>query len=411
MISKARGMVGGLLLAFVASCANLAPLLSSPTPAPVAQATATPQALLTPTATSVVDIHTLRVWLPPRFDPNANTAAGRLLKQRLTDFQAAHSRLIIDVRIKAEDGEASLLNSLTLTNLAAPAVLPDLIALDRPDLEFAALKGLLHPVDGLSTILHDPNWYEFAHELGNVQNIGYGLPFAAQQLVLVHQPDLQSTTWDEIFAAKQPVLFPAGDPQALIPLVLYMSAGGKLTNDQNRPVLDEVPLTKTLTLIQTGLESQTFSASLLNLKTDDQALQSYRSGRAKAVITWSINYQASDGVKQAIPGLEGGSTVNVADGWMWALAGSAPENQQVATELAEYLLEDQFLSQWINATGYIPTRIFKSSQADPEIQSLQVIPSNDVVAVLGPIMNQAVSRILNGEQVPVVVRSVMEQVK
>jgi multiple sugar transport system substrate-binding protein len=400
-----------VLLASIAGCANIASLLSSPTPAPIAQATATPQTLLTPTVPSAVETHTLTVWLPPRFDPNANTTAGHLLKQRLTDFQSTHPKLAIDIRIKAENGEASLLNSLNLTNLAAPMALPDLIALTRPDLEFAALKGLLHPVDGLSTMLHDPNWYGYAHDLGNVQNIGYGLPFAAQQLVLIHQPELQSNTWNDILTAKQAVLFPAGDPQALIPLALYISAGGKLMNDQNLPVLEEGPLTKTLSLLQNGLESQTFSTSLLNLKTDDQVVQAYRSGRAKAMITWSANYQLTDGVVQLVPGLQDGSAVNVANGWMWALAGSAPENQQVATELAEYLLEDKFLSQWINMTGYMPTRIFKSSQADPELQSVQIIPSNDVMAVLGPIMNQAVSRVLNGEQVPVVVRSVMELVK
>jgi hypothetical protein len=34
-----------------------------------------------------------------------------------------------------------------------------------------------------------------------------------------------------------------------------------------------------------------------------------------------------------------------------------------------------------------------------------------VIATLGPIMSQAVSRVLNGEQVEVVVRNVMEQIQ
>ena len=117
---------------------------------------------------------------------------------------------------------------------------------------------------------------------------------------------------------------------------------------------------------------------------------------------------------QPVPGL-GGSSRAFANGWLWALAGSAPENQQVATELAEFLMEDSFLSEWERETGYHPTRVVlandQNADVDAVLESAQVLPSDQVISILGPILSQAVSRVLNGEQVEVVVQSVMEQMQ
>ena len=186
MIKKILRVAYCVIFFAVTGCSSLAPLLSNPTPAPApfGQATSTPQPFIdsTPTVLPVTEARVLRIWLPPRFDPNADTESANLLKQRLADFESAHPGVKIEVRIKAEEGATSLLNALSITNSAAPAVLPDLIALSRPDLESAALKGLIHPVDGLSVLLDDPNWYPYARELGHIENIGYGLPFAGRHI-------------------------------------------------------------------------------------------------------------------------------------------------------------------------------------------------------------------------------------
>jgi len=413
MISKVLRIVYLLILAALVGCANIASLLSTPTPASVSQTTSTPQPIpvATQTVLPVTETRVLHVWLPPRFDPNADTASANLLKQRLSNFESAHPGLEIEVRIKAETGETSLLNSLSITSAAAPTALPDLVALSRPDLEAAALKGLLHPVDGLSTVLHDPNWYAYARELGHIQNIGYGLPFAVDALVMVHRPGLEINTWDNIFSSKESLVFPAGDPQALVALSLYVSAGGKLVNEQGLPTLDEEPLTQTLTLIQNGLEEQAFLPAMINYETDTQAFQAYRDERANIVIGWAVNYhQVDDGIMQPIPSFNN-TPHTFATGWIWALAGSDPENQQVATELAEYLIADQFVGNWLENTGYLPTRLSQDSEVNAILEAAHALPSNDVLLVLGPIMNQALIRVLNGDQVESVVRSVMEQVK
>ena len=56
-----------------------------------------------------------------------------------------------------------MLDMLTTSSTAAPLALPDLIALPQHTLENAAIKGLLFPFDGLTSLMEDADWYEFAN--------------------------------------------------------------------------------------------------------------------------------------------------------------------------------------------------------------------------------------------------------
>jgi len=399
----------GLLL-LLAGCSSLAPLLSSPTPDPVLQATSTPQLVPTQSAPVSSEARILRVWLPSQFDPDGDTPSANLLRQRLAEFESEHAGIEIEVRIKAEDGDSGPLNSLDVTSLAAPRVLPDLIALSRPDLESAALKGLLHPIKELTSALDDPNWYAYARELSRVQNVEYGLPFAGDALVMIHRPEVDVSSWDAILTKEEHLSFFANDPQGSVGLSFYISAGGKILDEQGLPALEEEYLFRALTVIELGAQADVFSSSLLNIETNGQTLQAYRDGRTNIAFTWAANYRgAEDGIIQPVLGLNTPHTF--ATGWTWALAGSDIENQQVAMELAEFLVAEEFLDNWTRETGYLPTRISQDAGVNAILESAQAIPSNDVLAVLGPLMQEALTRVLNGEQAEVVARSVIEKLK
>lgn len=411
-------------LIFLAGCSSLAPFLASRTPTPVTVIstpeatleTSTPEPDATETPRPATGPRILRVWLPPQFDPNADTESANLLKQRLADFETQHPGLEIEVRIKAEEGEANILNALSVTSMAAPTALPDLVALSRPALEAAALKGLLHPIDGLSTTLQDPNWYGYARQLGEIENIGYGLPFAGNVFALVYRSDLgEFTNWKEILASEGVLAFPAGDPQGLVGLSLYASAGGEIVNSQGLPTLDQAVLTRLLSLIEDGLGASMLSPSLAIVGTDAQALQLYRDRNANMVITWASNYRLSSDEKiLALPGLDE-TPYSFATGWMWSLAGSDAENQALAVELAEYLIADDFIGEWTRAAGYLPTRPSSIDGQDPTIaalvESAKPIPSNDVLSVLGQLMQDALIRVLNGERPEAVAGSVVDSLK
>jgi len=411
-------------LIFLAGCSSLAPLLAQLTPSPVPataspegpQTTPPPEPDATETARPATEPRILRVWLPPQFDPNAGTASANLLKQRLADFEAQHPGLEIEVRVKAEEGEANMLNALSVTSMAAPSALPDLVALSRPALEAAALKGLLHPIDGLSTTLQDPNWYGYARQLGQIENIGYGLPFAGNVFALVYRSELAKfTNWEEILASEALLSFPAGDPQGLVGLALYVSGGGEIVTPQGSPILDQDVLTRVLALIEDGLGASMLSPSLAIVGTDSQALQLYRDRNANMVITWASNYRpVSDEHIMPLPGLDE-TPYSFATGWMWSLAGSNAENQALAVELAEYLIADEFIGEWTREAGYLPTRPSSVDGQDPTIaalvESAKPIPSNDLLSVLGQLMQDALIRVLNGERPAVVAGSVVEALK
>ena len=58
-----------------------------------------------------------------------------------------------------------------------------MVALSRADLEVAALKGLVFPLDGVSTVIDEADWYDYARQLAMVQGTTFALPFAGDALV------------------------------------------------------------------------------------------------------------------------------------------------------------------------------------------------------------------------------------
>jgi ABC-type glycerol-3-phosphate transport system substrate-binding protein len=183
------------------------------------------------------------------------------------------------------------------------------------------------------------------------------------------------------------------------------------------PTLNVDALTRVLTLVQEGVSADVFPPSLANVTTEAQTLQIYRTGSAgtnKGII-WILNYRSSeDGTITPLPGL-GEIPFSYATGWVWALAGSNPENQQLAVELAEDLVADDFIGEWTRLTGYLPTRPSTVEENDRTmtaiLESAHPIPSNDVLAILGPLMQEALTRVLNGEQPQDVAVSVVEKLK
>ena len=111
--------------------------------------------------------------MPPEFDPASSKPAGKILQSRLGEFTNRRPGVRIEVRVKETSGTGGLLDSLTTASAAAPQALPDLVALPRPELETAALKGLLHPFRDLSTPIEDPDWFEYARQLASGADHGH----------------------------------------------------------------------------------------------------------------------------------------------------------------------------------------------------------------------------------------------
>lgn len=411
------------LILILASCSTWLPdwFPGSATNTPVVMPSETTTVMETTVTPTVEDLPslvpvTLPIWVPPQFDPDANSVAGNLLRERLDAFMENHPDIYVEVRVKSSSGPGSLLEALTTANAAAPAAVPGLIALNRSDLEAAAVKGLIFPLDEFSTAMQDPDWYSYAHQLASLQGSVFGLPFSGNTLILLYRPAKIGSgpfkTWEDILVRGIPLIFQAGDQQSMVTLTLYLSAGGSVEDAQGRPALNPAILADVFNLYQEGYRSGVFPTSVTQYQSTGQAWQAFREGQADWVISWSSNYLGelpADTSAAPLPPLDTDS-LTLADGWVWALSDQDPVRRQASIELIEFLVKSEFLTEWSAASGYLPVRPsslagWSNESLRPLIdqinQSAQVRPANELMASLGPVLLEGTLSIFKEQISPV----------
>jgi multiple sugar transport system substrate-binding protein len=434
-----RRLILVLVLLFSAGCDSLGFLLdpsgidATPTgtlaPSPPPLPTLPPSPDVQPSPAGPV---TLTIWLPPRFDPASGTEAGNLLAARLEEFSLRRPGVRLDVRVKALDGAGGLLDSLTAASAAAPLALPDLIALPHHLMEAAALKGLLHPLDTFTPSLENSDWYDYAVELSRLQDTSFGIPLAGDALLIAYRPAVlldPPRTWEEVLLLEKPLIFTAADPQALTTLALYMAAGGPVQDEQGRPMLDAAILAQLFTFYQSAEINQVMPFWLTQYETFDQAWAGYLDNPAALTITWLSRYlleEAALAQEVPLPAEEGfieedplaaaplptptGAAFTLANGWALSLAGAQPAKQALAIELAEFLIESNFLALWTEAANLLPPRaeVLAGWTNDPAkalvrqvASSAHMFPSSDVLTSLAPHLQQATLQILKQQAEPV----------
>lgn len=420
-----------LLLALALAACSLLPggpaLPGAPAPSSTPGAsTATSEAATpvtgapTPTATSSLEFleathapGTLTVWLPPEFNPAQGTRAAEVLRERLAAFEQQHG-VKITVRIKDVSGPGGLLESLTAAAGAAPLTLPSVIALPRSGVEAAAAASLIQPLDGLSTVIDEPDWYAYARDLGMVNGAAYALPFAGDALLLAYRPSQITTPpadWESIFRLDVPLAFPAGDNQTLLQIALYQSLGGEVADSQRRAAVQPDVLARVFQVLADGEQRGLFPYWLSQYETYPQVWQAYKEDKIAAQVAWASSYLNApmlDSTAVPLPGLNG-QPATLATGWAWAIADPVPERRALAADLAEFLSDGAFLSRWTESAGYLPTR--PSSLAAWGNTSLKVLlssvavsararPSDELVAVLGPVLKEASLKVLKRDLQP-----------
>jgi ABC-type glycerol-3-phosphate transport system substrate-binding protein len=395
------------LLLLTASCTEIPGAQPTPTHESTPTATSLPEPTLAATSKPSGPL-TINLWLPPEFDPESGTPAGDILKARLKEFTDRRTNTRVLVRIKTPEGPGGMLDSLTTANAAAPLAIPDLVALPRPDLEVAALKGLLRPFDNLVETADDPDWFPFARQMARLQNSTYGIPFAGDAQMLVYDPvtiPAPPRTLSDTLNAPGPLAFAAADPQALFTLAQYQANGGAILDAQERPWLDIAPLTEVLTYYQSAAAADLIPVWVTQLENDDQVWEAFNDGNAEMIITWISNHLKevqADSAAAPMP-TTSGKPFSLATGWVWALASPEPEHQAISVELAQWLSGSDFLARWTAALGYLPPRpsALASWQMGPQralageiAANAQLIPSSDVLNSLSPLLEKATLDIL-----------------
>jgi multiple sugar transport system substrate-binding protein len=376
------------------------PSTDTPTAQPI-------QATALPTADETSSV--LTVWLPPQFDPQAGTPASELLKARLQAFVDDHPGLQLDVRIKALEGPGGMFDALVTASGAAPQALPDLAALPRPILEKSALKGLLYSFDGLTTVLSQEDWYGYARELARLQQSTFGLPFAGDALVFIYQPvegKEPPRTWGRLLEYPGTWGFAAADPDALLTLALYQGLGGKIQDVQGRPALEGEVLSDVLAFYINALQAGQVSDRLAQFETQEQVWKAYQEGQFPMAVTWASPALTAQRAALIPLPTQGGTAYTLATGWCWALASPQSEKRALSAELAEFLVEGDFLAGWSEAGGFLPPRgdaldgwqsVPRRDLAVELSKSAHLVPSSDILSSLGPALQHAMLQVLRQE--------------
>ncbi len=397
------------------------------TPPPV-NATLSPEVTLTPTTPPILQTSepdtppsgptTIRIWLPPDFDPTNGSPRANILQGRLDEFVERRSDVRVETRIKDVEGPGGIIDTLGTAGAAAPLAIPDLVALPQHALENAAIKGLLHPFNGLTSAMDDPDWYEYARQLSHLQDNTFGIPFAGDVLILVYRPSIlenRPTNWASTLEvstdASATLSFPAADPTCLVTLTFYQSTGGPILDGENRPTLDALRLTEVLSYYQRAQQSSLMPFWLTQYETDEQSWSAYEENQAEMVITWASRYLQNlpvDSTAAPIP-MSTGTPFTLATGWAWALSSPDSDRQVISTQLAEFLSTGAFLAEWVASIGYLPPRpsalaawedVTIQTLLNQVSQSAHLVPSLDIITTLGPVLQKATVDILKDQASP-----------
>lgn len=428
MITRQYRLLVLILLLSLVGCSGIPINLGNGSP-PVDQtppATSPPDIVVIPTAsatgstspvTQAAGEQYIRIWLPPGFDPNTSGPANDLLKARLGSFESENPSVQVVVRVKDLDGPGGMLDALVAANAAAPSDLPDLVLLPRPILESAAVKGLLYPYDGLTSIMEDQNWFDYALQLAHLKDRTFGLPFAGDVMVLARSASMLESSplsLKDAITQTQELLFPAADPQGLFTLCMYLAEGGTLQDGQGRPALEETPLASVLEYEQQANLAGVMPYTLTQFTDDAQVWESFLGGQYPMAVTWTSTFfrtSQEELANLAISPLPtpDGVPYTLATGWSWALAGQDNGRRTLAVKLAEYLVESEFMAEWSRLAGYLPPRVdslqsWQTSIPDQVFEqvsySASLVPSADLISNIGPALQEATLDVLAGKSDP-----------
>lgn len=386
---------------------------TSDTLAPTQTLQPTPTATVAPTL-SAPQTTTLKIWLPPQFDPSADTPEAKLLQARLDAFTSRRPRVEVVVRVKALTGPGGILASLKASQAAAPLALPDLVLLSRPLLEETAEDGLIVALDEMTNAMEDENWYDCARQLSQYDGAVMGLPFAGDVMLMAYRPAVieePPTNWEVILNSEEIFIFPAADKEAMATFALYYGAGGEFVMEEGALIFDEAVFTEVFSFFHQGVVAEVMPYWLTQFETEDQAWEAYETEQAQMALVWVSKYLSSPTTGTAFTAIpiQAESAFTIADGWLWGLVSDDPERQALSVELAEFLTANDFMMAWTSQAGYVPLRpnaldAWTEDDAwailDQTLQNAQVIPSQYVLNALGPSVRDAVISVLKDQVSP-----------
>lgn len=433
--SARQFLTAGLLLLMVflaAGCERLNEYLTSePTPPrTVASGRATETAPSTvvpaqPTLTPTPDVVTLTLWTTEALGPVGQTPGSRKLSAQIAAFEAANPGYKVDVVLKKLYGEGGVLDFLTTTAAAVPDALPDIAALDIRQLGVAAQRDLIQPLSGKVAPGVAEDLVAPAHTAGQVDDVWFGMPFAADVQHLIYNTSLVATapvTWTDVLSGTSEYLFPAGGQPPVAGrsglvndsfVIQYLGVGARLGGESGRPTLDEEAIAAVLQFYADGLAAGVIPKNATQYDSLDDTWPVYLSEEVGLADVSAHQYlEGRDSFQKSsfapIPTQEGGP-ISVFNAWAYVLVAQEPERQKVAWSLVEWLTGSERMGEWALAADYLPTRLsaWPKESDDEYLEFLAELLQNSQVRPVGPghdevgrALQQAIQEVFAGSATP-----------
>lgn len=318
----------------------------------------------TPT-TSPEDELILRIWWPDQLYPSDNEQALRILEEQLSEFNKANPDYDVVLRLKATQGTGGILNTIMAAQPIAPNALPDLVLIQRNDLVPAARAGVIRQLEDWipDTIRND--LLPPTLQLGYVDEVLYGLPYALWIEHLIYSPSLEletPLTLETLLDRKDrwwlPLMPPPNQEVSDMILAQYLAADGRLVDDSGVPILDQEPLLEVLAFYEQGLAAGVFAPELLNVMHAQEYWQRFTMGEITLAATHTTLYlqdQPPESLVAPFPMLDESQHV-IIEGWVWALTTTNPNQQMGALQFIEYMMSAEALADFTQTLGVLPAR-------------------------------------------------------
>jgi maltose-binding protein MalE len=278
-------------------------------------------------------------------------------------------------------------------------------------MRLAADNELIMPLEEFLPEPFDENWYEFAQLLGMNNAQIYGLPVAADALIMTYRPSLigdPPDTWQQALSINGLLSFPAADPQALFTVTQYFSEAHGLYDENQNLTINQAALESIFKFYQDGQSSGLFPYWLIQYQDDATSWTTFQERQAEMSITWGTRYlQTENPTFSAAPlPTRSGSAFTLAKSWLLAFPAANLEKADVSAELAQFLTEAEFMAAWTQAAGYFPPRVDalanweqgpQQSLASQVLPQAWPLPPQSEIDLLGTPLSTAVISVLKQE--------------
>lgn len=364
-------------------------------------------------------ISTLELWLPEALNPYGGGEGSEALAQQLSDFSDSYPDLQVDVVVKRAHGRGGLIDFMRTARDAAPSVLPDLIVVDASDLATVAGSGLVQPLDDFLAPAASDDRFPFATTMGKVEGQTVGVIVGADMQHLAYRPalfDSPPLSWSQVISAPASFLFPAGGYDGQVndaTLIQYLGAGGKLTDAEGNPALEEGVMIDVLDFYSRCITNTVIAPTQVLTATHvDQVWETFKQGEGGMTVVRASRYwpEADETIAPAPIPTKNGQPISIARGWALAMVTDDPSRQDLAMQLFDWLTAPHHNASWTQAAGYLPgtrssLRLWRVAEEQRTVlrnllDAAIPPPRPIVLEKIGLPMQQALTSVLQGNASP-----------